>query len=1123
MIHAYLLGEFRLEVNGRIISQFPSHKVASLLAYLLCHTQKHARSHLIQLFWGNKPLESARNNLRVSLSLIRRVVEPAGVPAGSVLQCTRAWVRMVPEAFTTDVAIFEETYRKAVQCTDPIEQSQMLEQVCELYGGDFLSDWDEAWVRAMRDRYRQMYEDTLRRQRSKTVEALPMAPPRAEGLGVLLGILSDPPDPRLPGWTRAIATTQKGFLFTADTHGARLFFNSLERALKALNSLQAQIASCRFAVDIGEVKTPAVGGGKELWATVDAMLQLGTAQQILCTERMAALMSHERYLRNYTFQRIGYFQLPSGKSELLFQMNYLGQSQPFPPVKATPALAKVLTEVPTKFIGREEELSSLHELFCEQHARVITIVGPPGVGKSRLALEYAHRAEAFFGEARWWIQFFPGMSIGETLARRLGWEWYNESHFVNRICGLLENQPALLVIDGLDQGAEQSKEEITRLLQAIPSLHCLITALFTLNLPTEYVYPLKPLPVPQDDRKDWKELASYAGVQLFIDRTQQITPQFCLTEENASEVARLCRWLDGLPIAIEMAAAHSGGSDLKVLLRRLQSSSRWLRERPYGMLSRSLYASLETVYQSLSPDLRRFWARLSCFRGGFTPEAALSVATPPTEVLEALAFLERRSLVQVQDGRYSLLEPLRLFAELRLKDHDSQERTALNHCRYYLKLATVLGNHPSRWNELEHERGNLQAAIEWSATHEPDLSLSLAEALATFWERRGCDQPVYNTLLHLVDRLSTPPACLRAAQIVLNLAVRRGDTEHAQMITERFLPIADNMPDTEITAVRFWITAGFRAWMAGEYETSVQLLAQAVKRANTLEAVPEEANALIHLGTAHWTRGALSEALETLTRAYSLLQTRELPILRLKAISNLANVLHQMGRMEEAEHYLNEALHLAHYLSDPRTIATLYNNWAVWLCERGEIERARTLCLEAMSIWQQLNEVTGETASLFNLADIAFLAGDYETASLLFHRSMEQILRYHLHWYLPSTLQRLSMFARTQHQAEQALYWNRLWLYTALLYGGPEQVAQALLSLAELMEDQNAPQQAAFWGLLVQPLTHYTPPMALLRRLKSQIPPSEWKTLQRQARLSTCEQIMSEIQPLYEEFLSQHH
>lgn len=1120
MLQARLLGGFRLEANGQIVNHLRSQKALSLLAYLLSYPGLHRRDSLAQLFWGDKPAESARNNLRVALSLIRRVLEPPGVPAGSVLQSTRRKVGVSPDLVETDVKAFEAVVQQAMRSADPVERRQLFQQACMLYRGDFLPDLDDGWVTVERERLRRFYEEARHEAEApwsgRAVHGLSRV---VEGLGVVIGILSETPDPRLRSWARAAAAAQQGTLLSAEDDAVFLFFNSLDRALRSLDALQEQLKMCRFAVEVGELRPSGAHGRGDLQDTVDSMLRVGAPQQILCTERVATLLSPRKSPPRCGVVRLGFYRLGQlDRSEPLYQLNFKGRNRSFPPVKASPALRSALPDAPTPFVGREEELAQLQRWIREDAVRLITVIGAPGIGKSRLAQECAHRMETLFGDARWWVQPAPGDSIGETLARRLGWEWRDEATLVATLSGVLGDMPALLVVDGLDYWDAVSKEELSRMLQTIPNLYCLVTAYAPLNLAGEQAYLLQPLPVPPDCPSEWEQLMGYASVRLFIERTQRVTPQFSLSAHNAQEVACLCRYLEGIPLAIELAAAHSGGKNLAQLLKQLQRSARWLRERPTGTLSRSLYASLTTVYQALSPELRLFWARLGVFHAGFTAEAAQAVASPP-DASVALPALERMALIQAQDGRRRLLEPLRLFAEAQLKESNTLATARSAHWRYYLDLAIRLGNDPTRWFELEQERENLHAALEWASEHAPEQLLSFIEALRLFWERRGCEQATYQVLLQLPGRLPTTEAQVEAAGAALNLAVRRGDMERAQSLAEQYLSVADSLPDDSLAAARFWTAAGFSAWMQGEYESSVILLRRAIERAQALQATQEEASALVHLGVAYWTRGALPEAEDTLQRALQLTDALDAPIVRLKAMSNLASVLYQRGDHTDAEQYLQETLQLAQALGDRRTVATLLNNWAVWVRERGDHGRARELCLQAAAIWQELHEAIGETASIFNLADIAFHEGDCETASLLFHRSLESLIRYRLFWYLPHALQNLAELALRQDRTEEAREWLRACLYASLRYGATEQTMRSLRALADHALKQNDFYEAARWALLIEPLCRQPVPDNLVRTLTPHFSPAEWSRLLHATRTASPVQIQNQLEPYFEELL----
>ena len=622
--------------------------------------------------------------------------------------------------------------------------------------------------------------------------------------------------------------------------------------------------------------------------------------------------------------------------------------------------------------------------------------------------------------------------------------------------------------------------------------------------------------MPPEGENTKEALLRYASVRLFIERARQALPEFQLTARNAEQIAALCRQLEGLPLAIELAAARVGNLSLAEMQKRWCHSIEWLGRRPTGAIGRSLQASMQATYQLLSPEMRAFFARLSVFRGGFTREAAQAVASPP-DAPEALQELARVSLLQLEGERYRLLEPIRLFAESELKARGEMERACDAHLRYYLEAQG--SERTARWEWLEAERANIEAALTWGMEQSPERALQLAVALSPFWERRGSGESVYQILCQLPQHLSDTEQQLQAAQVATNLAIRRGEMTQAQQLLEQFLPLTHRVPES-LAAARFWTAAGFYYWMQGECECSIACVQRAIQRFHALGAPLDRAEALNHLGIALWIREELSAAACALEEALELAPPDTAPLLRMKVMSNLANVFFQMGLQERAEAYLVATLQLAQQLGDRRTEATLLNNWSVWLRERGEYARARELCLQANTIWQALHEGIGEAAALNNLADIAMHEGDLESATTLFHRSLERILCYRLFWYLPRVLQNLAELAERQGALDKAIRWQSARLFASLYYEQPNQVAPALQALAQLALKSNNPVAAARWLLLIEPIAGEPCPDTLLESVQSGLPAETLEALRQEARHARPEQLIEQLRPLTKELLT---
>jgi predicted ATPase/DNA-binding SARP family transcriptional activator len=562
------------------------------------------------------------------------------------------------------------------------------------------------------------------------------------------------------------------------------------------------------------------------------MLVAGHGGQILCSEETANLLRRDLDPQIRLVDQ-GVYRLRDVVSpERLFQVEYPEMAQrEFPPLTAAPAHVGHLPPKFNRFFGREAELTSLYELLSG-HAtetpgttekkkpvtRLVTLTGPGGTGKTRLAHEVAERLWDPLRSAVWFVALADLNDAGLLLAELLDSLRLSRSSPLDpmeQVVATLARQPSLLLLDNFEHLVENGVSLVQTLLERVPTLRILVTSRQRLGLSAEREFVVHPLPVPVEgqalrvegrtavDRSDSPVLhpppstvAACASVQLFMDRAQAARPDFQITATNAAAVASLCARLEGLPLALELAAARARLLTPQQMLVRLEQREGALwdmlvsRQRELDPRHRSLRATLDWSYQLLAPELRRFFARLCVFRGGWTLAAAEAVCEQPL-ALEYLEQLTECSLVLAEqpsvtrrDGvgngdhfgpgalnpgparlaadpemRFRLLETLREYAAEQLPP---EERAALTerHAAYYCALAEqaereLQGAGQVQWLErLEQEHDNLRAALDWAmeqssialrgdnperpADNEALITgLRLAGALWEFWAPRG--------------------------------------------------------------------------------------------------------------------------------------------------------------------------------------------------------------------------------------------------------------------------------------------------------------------------------------------------------------------------------------------------
>lgn len=469
-----------------------------------------------------------------------------------------------------------------------------------------------------------------------------------------------------------------------------------------------------------------------------------------------------------------------------------------------------------RFFGREDELDRLAALVLAHDVRLVTLTGAGGSGKTRLALELADRLSDPYGHRVWFValaDLIDARQVAEEIRDVLGLP--REGAPLPSVCCALDQAAALLVLDNLEHLGVEAVGVVHAILSQARNVTCLVTSRRKLSLPGEREFPVRPLPIPDVVGLDPERLQTFPSVQLFVDRAQTAKPDYQITPRTADTVAALCQRLEGIPLALELAAARAQVLTPGQMLEQLAHGFDILAQPRGGKERRhqSLLATIEWSYDLLGPDLQTLFNRLSCFRGGWTLEAAERICAPAGSIHDAMAQLATHSLVQSQAAetgmRFRMLESLREVADSKLRPH---ERTDLRtrHAEHFANLTSESFEHLDRpelseWTRrLEEEHDNIRVAVQWAIESGAARTAMRLAMIWRFWLARGY---MAEGLRWSLDSLALPGAQERTAlrAHVLNgaagLAYRIGDFTTSKRAFEEARDIRNEIGD-EAGAVR---------------------------------------------------------------------------------------------------------------------------------------------------------------------------------------------------------------------------------------------------------------------------------------------------------------------------------
>ena len=931
-----LLGQLKAEQTNAAVTRFRTRKAASLFAFLACHlTRSHAREELADRFWPDDAPETGRTKLRLALASLRHQLEPVGVQAGTVLFADRTHVRLDAQAVETDVTAFEADLREAQTAPDALDRNRLLMRAVQRYGGDLLPGDYEEWALQERERLRNRYLDALMQivKMSEAQNDLNAAIPYARLL-----VLADPLE------EDAHVALMRLYIRAGRSQDAAQQYAELGAALKqAFDSppgAEAQALAATLPVSLPRKENAAPKGRS---GTGDSKTRNTPSSAEPRSQSQTSASVLEQAKANGAAS-LGRAQAASQLPVLSFDLRLpLFLTRCFGRKEAVHSLAALLDSDVAREADREADQDARADRRTMPEVdtsgfiadplpdpgaavRLVTLTGPGGAGKTRLAVETARFLQMKVTYPIAFIGLAEVTDAGQMLrhvADALHLPHTSNADPMPQIADRLQNAPALLILDNFEQLPPNGASVVQALLTRLPALRCLVTSRHHLGLPGERTVAVEPLPVP-------------ASRQLFLDRAQAARPDFQITSHNAPAVAMLCEQLEGLPLALELAAAWIGVLTPAQMLARMNRRFDLLvsRREDRTPRHRALHATIAWSCELLSPELQTFLARMSVFRGGWMEQAAQAVGYA-RHALHLLAQLRERSLVVAEEQengatiRFRLLESVREFADAQIDDATRHEARQA-HAAWFLRLAeeaekNIAGPEQATWFAcLEPEQPNIRAALDWQAEESEavEAQMRLTVAMRIFWRTQGhlaeSRQRLDAVLARAGAETCTSTYGLAIVEVGL-VASMQGDQETARAYAQRALTLARRDKNRSVAASAL-NTLGNAAKRLGEYDTAYDFYTQCREISREILDRRSEATAIANLGNVAHERGEYAQAgacYEESLAVYRQLQNKQGLIIQLY---NLASLNVQTDDYVRAAPILNECLTLCREIGDTPTI-----------------------------------------------------------------------------------------------------------------------------------------------------------------------------------------------------------